>query len=176
MVLTVVAEKTVHARWLASVVRLPAATRVARCVARNLAGRHFVGTIAVVADRNPPLDGPRVLLVRHVFHGHRWGVPGGWVRRREDPAAACVREVAEETGIVVRAVELLGCELHAINGVPVRYGGMTIAYRCDLVDAGGSQPSARSIEVADVRWFAPAEAMSLVTGFERAMIAKAATV
>jgi 8-oxo-dGTP pyrophosphatase MutT (NUDIX family) len=159
--------------WAPRLAKLPGAAPLARAVARHLAGRHFVGAMAVVATDGDADHGARVLLARHTFHGGRWGVPGGWVRRREDPAAACAREVAEETGVAVRAVDLLGCELHAVDGVPVRYGGMTIAYRCELVSAADQQPQARSWEVDEVRWVPAAEAMSLVTGFERAMIAGA---
>lgn len=38
----------------------------------------------------------------------RWRIPGGGVRQGEDPADTVVREFAEETGLVVRVVELVG--------------------------------------------------------------------
>jgi 8-oxo-dGTP pyrophosphatase MutT (NUDIX family) len=45
------------------------------------------------------LDGMgRVLLVRHRNHG-RWLQPGGGIEPDEDPAAAAVREIREETGV-----------------------------------------------------------------------------
>lgn len=37
-----------------------------------------------------------------------WAVPGGRCRPGETPEAACVREVAEETGLAVRVVRWLG--------------------------------------------------------------------
>jgi 8-oxo-dGTP diphosphatase len=47
----------------------------------------------------------RVFLVEHVFHAiNPWGLPGGWVGRREEPAHALVREFQEETGIEVAIV------------------------------------------------------------------------
>jgi 8-oxo-dGTP pyrophosphatase MutT (NUDIX family) len=146
---------------------------LAHAVARNAAGRHHVGAMAVVALPGRDAAGPMVLLARHTFHGDRWGVPGGWVRRREDPAAACMREIREETGLDVRAVDLLGCELHAVDGVPVRYGGLTVAYRCELLGPGDRDPRPGSVELAEVRWIPAGKALALVTGFERAMIAKA---
>jgi 8-oxo-dGTP diphosphatase len=45
----------------------------------------------------------RLLLIRraHEPAAGTWSIPGGRCRRGEDPAAACVREVAEETGLQV---------------------------------------------------------------------------
>lgn len=64
---------------------------------------HGVG--AVVHD-----DAGRLLVVRRgrqPFAGY-WSLPGGRVEPGEDDAAAVVREVAEETGIVVVVGALLG--------------------------------------------------------------------
>jgi 8-oxo-dGTP pyrophosphatase MutT (NUDIX family) len=164
---------TALAPVLRRVARLPGASTLAHAMARNAAGRHYVGAIAVVATAASGSGPPRVLLAKHTFHGDRWGVPGGWVRRREDPAAACVREVREETGLEVRAVDVLGCELHAVGDVPVPYGGLTVAYRCEPFGPADREPRPGSIELAEVQWFQAADAMNRVHGFERAMIIKA---
>ena len=50
------------------------------------------------------LDG-EVVLVRHAYGIDRWYLPGGAVRRRETFAAAALRELREETGIVARRGE-----------------------------------------------------------------------
>jgi 8-oxo-dGTP pyrophosphatase MutT (NUDIX family) len=131
--------------------------------------------MAIVVSSHVDDRTPHVLLARHTFHGGRWGVPSGWVRRREHPAAASVREVAEETGLAVRATDLLGCELHAVEGVAVRYGGISIAYRCEPVERADPDPQPRSFEIGEVRWVAAAEATALLTGFEQAMIDNALT-
>ncbi len=61
---------------------------------RLVVPRHRVG-VAVVA-----LSGERVLLLRHVFHPTApWGLPGGWLGRREGPAGGALRELKEETGL-----------------------------------------------------------------------------
>lgn len=60
----------------------------------------------------------RALLVRRAippFVGS-WDIPGGFCDGAELPAAAAVREVREETGLVVEIVDLLGMWLD-------RYGG-----------------------------------------------------
>ena len=52
----------------------------------------------------------RLLLIRRGRNPGRgqWSVPGGKCWPGESAADACVREVAEETGLVVRVVRLLG--------------------------------------------------------------------
>lgn len=53
------------------------------------------------------LDGrKRILLVRERGDGH-WTLPGGWCDIGESPGQCVEREVAEETGLVCRAVRLL---------------------------------------------------------------------
>jgi 8-oxo-dGTP pyrophosphatase MutT (NUDIX family) len=53
-------------------------------------------------------DGDLVLLVRHTYGDRRWDLPGGTMRRREQPIAAARREIAEELGIEVDEWESLG--------------------------------------------------------------------
>jgi 8-oxo-dGTP pyrophosphatase MutT (NUDIX family) len=50
----------------------------------------------------------RWLLVRNTYGGHYWTLPGGGVKRGEEPADAARREVAEEVGIRVDVVEPIG--------------------------------------------------------------------
>jgi 8-oxo-dGTP pyrophosphatase MutT (NUDIX family) len=161
----------IRTRMVASIARIPWANALAKAVARTIAGSHHVGAIAIVLSDDVDERGetPVVLLARHTFHGDRWRLPGGWVRRGEHPEAACEREVLEETGVEVRAVELLGCDLHTNDGVPLPYSGLTLAFRCTPVDPV-TRPTARSIELADVDWFTIAEATATVRGFERSMI------
>ena len=53
-------------------------------------------------------DGDRVLLVRHTY-GHRgWDLPGGSLKRGEDPETAARREMNEELGVSIDRWQPLG--------------------------------------------------------------------
>jgi 8-oxo-dGTP pyrophosphatase MutT (NUDIX family) len=51
--------------------------------------------------------GERILLTQRTDNG-RWCLPGGRMDPGENAAEACVREVLEETGLVVEVVRLIG--------------------------------------------------------------------
>jgi 8-oxo-dGTP diphosphatase len=84
----------------------------------------------------------RLLLVQRANEPGRgrWALPGGRVEPGEDEAAAIVREMAEETGLVVQPGALVG---------RVRRGVYDIAdYRCAVV---GGELSAGD-DALDARW------------------------
>ena len=84
----------------------------------------------------------RLLLVQRANEPGRglWSVPGGRVEPGEDDAAALVREMAEETGLLVKPGELVG---------RVQRGPFAIAdYRCTVV--GG--PLRAGDDAPDARW------------------------
>jgi 8-oxo-dGTP diphosphatase len=87
-------------------------------------------------------DRGRLLLVRRANDPGRgrWSLPGGRVEPGEDDAAALVREMAEETGLLVQPGALVG---------RVRRSHYTIAdYRCTVLDG---VPTAGD-DALDVRW------------------------
>jgi 8-oxo-dGTP diphosphatase len=84
----------------------------------------------------------RLLLVRRANDPGRglWSLPGGRVEQGENDAAALVREMAEETGLVVQPGALVG---------RVRRGRYEIAdYRCQVV--GGTLLAGD--DALDARW------------------------
>jgi ADP-ribose pyrophosphatase YjhB (NUDIX family) len=70
-----------------------------------------------------------VLLVRHSYGTGRWALPGGGVRKGEDPQAAAGREFAEELGVAVTGlvpVAVMDEDLHgALNRVHLFAGKLT---------------------------------------------------
>jgi ADP-ribose pyrophosphatase YjhB (NUDIX family) len=152
-------------RIAAAAAKRPGLIRLARATARRLAGRHYVAASAVVV-----LD-EGVLLAEHRFRAGCWSLPGGWVRTREDPARACERELREELGLEVRARRVVACELHAIDGQPLRYSGITVAYRCDALDpVAAKKVRPCSIEVSDARWVPRSDCRRHLAGFELAAV------
>lgn len=62
---------------------------------RLLMPKHRVGVNVVCIDQDN-----RVLMLKHVFHPlSPWGLPGGWMDRKETPYECGLRELREETGI-----------------------------------------------------------------------------
>ncbi|MGH9137599.1 MAG: NUDIX hydrolase, partial [Acidimicrobiales bacterium] len=122
--------------------RLP--RRVRRAAIRVVAPKYTAGVVCLVRRG----DG-RVLLVRHSYR-QRWGTPGGLMDRGEEPAAAVVRETAEETGLAVEAIE------PPTVVVDPQARRIDIVYDARLLD-GADPDSARpcSVEIAETSWFAP---------------------
>jgi 8-oxo-dGTP diphosphatase len=97
--------------------------------------------VACVGALTYDADG-RLLLVQRANEPARglWSLPGGRVEQGEDDAAAIVREMAEETGLVVQPGRLVG---------RVRRGPYDIAdYACTV--AGGELRAGD--DALDVRW------------------------
>jgi ADP-ribose pyrophosphatase YjhB (NUDIX family) len=97
--------------------------------------------------------GQGVLLVRERADG-RWSLPGGWADVGWSPAAMVAREVAEESGYLVRARRLLALwDRSRHNPGPYPYSVYKLAVACDLL---GGAPAA-SAETSAVGWFPPAD-------------------
>lgn len=110
----------------------------------------LVGVGAVVVDQG------RVLLVRRgaePLKGH-WSLPGGLVELGEGLLQAVVREITEETGLVVEPVELIEVldRIHSDAG-RVRYHYVIADYLCRVV--GGALHAASDADA--VRWVERAE-------------------
>ncbi len=112
---------------------------------REFPDNPLIGVGAVV------VDGERVLLVRR---GHeplkgRWSLPGGLIELGEKLEAAVIREVKEETGLLVEPVELIELldRIHR-EGDRIRYHYVIADYLCRVT--GGNLQAASDAD--EVRW------------------------
>ena len=101
----------------------------------------------------------RILLAHWNEGGRRaWTLPGGGIDPGEDPVDAVVREIAEETGYVAIAGELLGVDSHVVpaeqrfvpDAGPLH--ALRIIYRASVV--GGTLTNERDGSTDEAAWFA----------------------
>lgn len=122
--------------------RLPWSGMVIQRIYRLLQPRFTVGVVGVLLDDKTEC----VFLVEHILHTRTpWGLPGGWIARREDPAKTAEREFLEETGLRVRAVYPL-----LVQRSPDLQTHMDIVYRCVL--DGDGQTIHLNHELLNYRW------------------------
>jgi 8-oxo-dGTP diphosphatase len=105
-----------------------------------LNAKFAAGVTAIVRN-----DRGEVLLLEHAFRKrYPWALPGGWMQRGEQPAAAIVREVNEETGLTIEIERLLTARTFALPRLDV-------VFVCRI--AGGDvRPS---VETPRWRWCVP---------------------
>lgn len=124
--------------------RLP--VRARRRVVRTIAPGFTVGAMCFIER-----DDGALLLVRQAYRTH-WGVPGGLLKRGEDPAEAARREVFEEVGL---AVDLIGDAGVQVDAEPRRVDVVYRARPAAGVDPAMARPC--SPEITEVAWFAPGD-------------------
>jgi len=124
---------------------------------------------AVATDRQR-----RVLLTRVAPNypgAGRWHLPGGGTDYGEQPGAALIRELAEETGQRGRLIKLLGVASHrdpaslGPEGYPIDWHGVRAFYRVQVDratrprvhDHGGSTSEARWVPVVEAAALPPDE-------------------
>jgi 8-oxo-dGTP diphosphatase len=94
---------------------------------------------------------PEVLLIQRggpPFVG-RWALPGGFVEEGEQVAEAAARELAEETGLKVAKMRLLG--VYDTPGRDPRGWTVSVVY---LAHIAGPEAVAGADDASDARWFA----------------------
>jgi ADP-ribose pyrophosphatase YjhB (NUDIX family) len=122
------------------------------------------GVSAIVRD-----DAERVLFIRRADDG-RWGLPAGAVDPGESPAEAIVREVLEETGLMVRPARVAG--VFGGAGYRHRYPNgdqaewVVAVFECEVV---GGQLTPQDGEALELRYFAPEEAPTLQLPYPRTL-------
>ncbi len=108
-------------------------------------------------------DEDRILLVRH-SEGNVWVAPGGSIEPNEIPADALIREVWEESGLLVEPVKILGVfggedfEVTYKNGDRVSYV-MTV-FACRVT---GGALKADGVETLQAGYFSRAEIVTIQT-------------
>ncbi len=92
--------------------------------------------------------GDEILLIRHTYGGskRRWELPGGGVKRREEPVAAARRETREELGIDVDDWTPLGDLFERIDHRHDRLW-------CFTSEIGDRPIELDRAEIADADWF-----------------------
>lgn len=141
------------------------ATRISRQYPLLLAGAYLVwrrfqarfsaGAVGVVFNTEG-----QILLVEHAFHAkHPWGLPGGWVARREDPAVTVRREIREELSLTVE----VGAVLLVETPFPSH---LDLAYLCHTTGSIGTL----SFELLDYAWCSPQHLPPLSPFHRRAIL------
>lgn len=124
---------------VARLVQVPMIQVAMSTIVKLVVPRQRVG-VAVVAVN----ESEEVFLLRHVYHPHwEWGLPGGWLKRNEAPAAGALRELREETGLTA----VLGPAVTVQHNLTPPHIG--IAY---LAQINGGEPQL-SHEIIEARWF-----------------------
>lgn len=106
----------------------------------------------------------RILLLEHEFRpDSRWGIPGGFLNNREQPADALRRELREEVALEVDDVQFLFART-----LP-KLRQVEIYFACKAT----SVPQPSSFEIRKAEWFAPNELPDELSRDQRNMIQRA---
>lgn len=100
----------------------------------------------------------RILLVRYAESHDVWGLPGGGVDPHERPADAVVREVWEETRLLVNPIRVLGVyggpEHHVTYANGDQVSCVSTVFECEVVRG---EPRPDGGEIAEAGYFSDAE-------------------
>lgn len=156
---------TVDARWVPLAGVLDGSWPVVGWV-RTAVEEHVHHQVQRLAVKAVVRRGDAVLLARlsrYAVEAGHWTLPGGGVDHGERPAAALVREMAEETGLVAEVGDLLDVhDLHltgtAPNGRHEDFHAVNLIFAVTVpedaeprvVETGGTTDDVAWVEVADI--------------------------
>ncbi len=109
--------------------------------------RHSVSVAGVVID-----DDGRALVVQRRDNAH-WEPPGGILELGETITEGLLREVKEETGLIIEPVALTGVYKNMSRGI------IALVFKCRLI--GGSLTE--NSEVVGFRWIREADVSSIMS-------------
>ncbi len=101
----------------------------------------------------------RLLMVRERMDGG-WTMPGGWADIGDLPSQAAEREVLEESGILAKAVRIVGVYDANRTGRLELFHAFKIVFLCELT-GGNAMPS---LETSEVAFFSRNELPSILSG------------
>jgi 8-oxo-dGTP pyrophosphatase MutT (NUDIX family) len=115
---------------------------------------------------------PGLVLIRTEREGvSRWSLPKGHYKKRESTEQAALREVREETGLVVEIVAPLGTLDYWFTEGRFKYHKFVHFY---VMRATGGSLDAHDHEVAEARWFTWDEGLAVMAyETERALVESA---
>jgi len=92
-------------------------------------------------------SGDRILVVKGLISDGRWGLPGGGLHRGEEPVIGLLRELREETGLVLEpgSIKSLGIRPYSHNG----FRFQCHYFSASLPDTVAVHPR---LEVIETRW------------------------
>ena len=112
--------------------------RVRRLAMRLINPRFTVSVGAVITD-----ESGRVLLFKHVFRGGEgWGIPGGFIKRGENPEDALRRELCEESKLELMEIKFARARTFR------RPQQLELVYRARTA----CEPQTESLEIASFAW------------------------
>ncbi len=114
-------------------------------VLRLLNDTFFVGVLGIV-----PNERNEILLLEHRFRPPwPWGLPGGFVRHKEELKEALAREIHEETTLVIDPIE------DPYKVLSDRFGTLTVIYGTRPVNEAKARPLRFSHEIVSGAFCGP---------------------
>jgi len=104
-------------------------------------------------------DGKIILLHRqnHKPQGDTWGIPSGKIDQKENPATTMLREIKEETGIIIPKNEL-----NSYSTIYVKFRDYDFVYHIFYTTIDEKQKiKIKNDEHKDSKWITPEDALKL---------------